>query len=82
MEVTIKMISVSFKRRNLCSQSIIAEALNVAYDYVSNQCQVFSIGYDIKCDNCAYKQGCRDIHNSARYAEHKYVTEVSNNENY
>ena len=71
------MISVSFKKRNLREQSAIAEGLQIAVEHFENLCDIDRmIGYEFCCENCYYKQGCRDLYRAAGYATHKYEDNV------
>lgn len=70
------MITVSFKKRNLCEQSAIAEGLQYAVKHFSNMCDIERIGYEIRCESCHYKQGCRDLYRAARYANYNWEMSV------
>ena len=71
------MISVSFKKRNFCEQSAIAEGLQVAVEHFADLCKIDRIGYEFRCEKCYYKQGCRDLYRAASFSSEKYILGVN-----
>ena len=69
------MINISYKQRNNAALSMMNLAMTKALEAIGTNCININDlpGFDVQCDNCVAKQGCRDVSRAAVYTRAEFL---------